>query len=230
MPDPAGNSGAIGIITVPTGHPNSFLILGARPILIDTGLPGSSGAILSALKEHSVDPRDLALIIITHAHIDHTGSVAALKEATGAPVLIHTRDAGYLRNGESAPAKPNALLGRLLRLLIGRKKLDPSLAVEPDIIIDGEYPLDAFGIPGRIIPTPGHTSGSISVILPGTACICGDLIMGMLPPSRPRISIFAEDPGEVIRSIRTILDTSTPVIYTGHGGPFTPQSLEELIR
>jgi glyoxylase-like metal-dependent hydrolase (beta-lactamase superfamily II) len=230
MPDPAGNSGSVEVITLPTGHANSFLIRGDRPVLVDTGLPGSSGAILSAFQEHSVNPQDLALIIITHAHIDHTGSVAALKKATGAPVLIHANDAGYLRNGESTPARPNALLGWLLRLLIGRKKPDPSLALEPDIIIDGEYPLGAFGIPGRIIPTPGHTFGSVSILLPGITCICGDLVMGMFPPTRPRISIFAEDPGEVTRSIRTILDTNIPVIYSGHGGPFTSQSLEELIR
>jgi len=230
MNDSPGNSGAIEIITLPTGPSKSFLILGARPILVDTGLPGNSEIILSALREHSLDPRDLALIVITHAHIDHTGSAAALKKATGAPVLIHTKDAGYLRNGGSAPARPNALLGRLLGLFIGSKKPDPALALEPDIVIDGEYPLDAFGIPGRIIPAPGHTFGSIAVVLPGTACLCGDLVMGMLPATRPRISIFAEDPGEIIRSIRTILDTNTPVIYTGHGGPFSSQSVEELIR
>jgi glyoxylase-like metal-dependent hydrolase (beta-lactamase superfamily II) len=38
--------------------------------------------------------------------------------------------------------------------------------------------LSAFGIEGTVIPTPGHTEGSISVILPRGEAIAGDLLMG----------------------------------------------------
>jgi hydroxyacylglutathione hydrolase len=213
---------------IPLGHANAFLIRGSRPIVVDTGLPGNAPKILAVLQDEDIRPWDLALIIITHVHTDHSGSAAALAGATGAPVLVHEREADRLADGASVPAVPAAFLGRMLGLMIGKHAPAPGLAIKPVIRIDGPYRLDAFGIDGEIIPTPGHTSGSISVLLATGECIAGDLVMGMLPAKRPRLPVFAEDPEAAKASIRTILDRKPAVIYTGHGGPFSCDQLEAL--
>jgi len=218
------------VIPIPLGHVNAFLIRGIRPMLVDTGFPGSAPKILAALHREGYKPWELALIVITHAHLDHTGSAAALAGATGAPVLVHTGEAEYLSTGTSAPVIPVSLTGRLLRLMIGKHALAPDLAVTPVIRIDAPYRLDAFGIDGIIVPSPGRTNGSLSVCLANGECIAGDLITGMFPPHRPRFPIFAEDAGTAKQSIRVLLDKRPATIYAGHGGPFSREQVEALLR
>src|SRR3981189_186427 len=64
--------------------------------LIDTGAPGSGNQILSAVP--GVDR-----IVLTHGHVDHTGSAAELLHATGAAVLAGAGDAAAIRAGAGLP-------------------------------------------------------------------------------------------------------------------------------
>jgi glyoxylase-like metal-dependent hydrolase (beta-lactamase superfamily II) len=214
---------------IPLGHANAFLIRGSRPILVDTGLPGNAPKILAALQAEGYKPWDLALIIITHVHTDHFGSAAALAGATGAPVLVHSCEADALTTGATLSAVPASLLGRMLALMIGKHAPAPGLAIKPVIRVDTPYRLDAFGTDGDVVPTPGHTRGSLSVQLATGEVIIGDLVMGMLPAHKPRLPLFAEDMDAAKKSLRTILDARPTVIYTGHGGPFTCDQLEALL-
>jgi glyoxylase-like metal-dependent hydrolase (beta-lactamase superfamily II) len=218
------------VVPIPLGHVNAFLIRGTRPVLVDTGLPGSSAKILSALQREGYKPWELGLIIITHVHLDHTGSAAALAGATGAPVLVHHAEADYLSSGASAPVIPASFIGRILRLMIGKHVPKPELGVTPVIRIDAPYRLDAFGIDGAILPTPGHTKGSLSVSLASGECIAGDLVTGMFPPGRARLPIFAEEPEMAKQSIRTLLKTEPKTVYAGHGGPFFAGEVAALLR
>ncbi|MEN6396955.1 MAG: MBL fold metallo-hydrolase [Methanoregula sp.] len=214
---------------IPLGHVNAFLIKGARPVLVDTGFPGNAPKILAALQAEGIMPWELALIIITHVHTDHSGSAAAIAGATGAPVLVHAQEAGNLAAGTSVPAVPAAFLGRMISLLIGKHAPEPELAIKPVICIDAPYRLDAFGIDGEVIPTPGHTRGSVSVLLATGECIAGDLVMGMFPAHKPRLPVFAEDIEGAKKSIRMLLDRKPASIYTGHGGSFSCDQLEALL-
>jgi len=86
----------------PQGLINCFLIKGHKKhILVDTGVPNSEGKILGQLKHHNLNPKDIGLIIVSHGHVDHFGSVAKLKEITGAPILAHPLDNGSYRTGKA---------------------------------------------------------------------------------------------------------------------------------
>lgn len=228
MPDPAPPAGSR-VRPISLGFVNAFLVLGKRPVLVDTGIPGSAPKILAAIREEGYEPRDLSLIIITHAHTDHFGSAAAVSEATGAPVLVHACEAGVLESGAGLPPVPVSFSGRIFALMIGKTAPSPALAVTPAIRIDAPYRLDAYGIDGVVIPSPGHTHGSLSILLAGGECIVGDLVMGIFPPGRPGLPIFAEDTGAVKQGIRRITDTKPSIIYAGHGGPFDCSQLEGLL-
>jgi len=228
MTEPVSTGSQPLVVPIRAGHVNAYLIRGTRPVIVDTGFPGSAPVILSALKKEGMQPWNVALIIITHAHVNHYGSAAALAGATGAPVLVHAREAGYLREGSNAPALPAAFLGKLLKLAIGNHAPAPDLAVNPVILVDAPYSLEPFGVKGRIVPTPGHTFGSLSVVLSSGESIVGDLITGMAPATKPRLPIFAEDPADARESIRTILEATPSIIYTGHGGPFTREQVQKL--
>ncbi len=69
------------ITQISLGMVNIFTLRGQDGyILVDAGNPNSADAILDKLKAHGIAPGDIRLIIITHAHVDHFGSAAALRE------------------------------------------------------------------------------------------------------------------------------------------------------
>ena len=201
---------------------NAFIVRGERVIIVDTGLPGFGEKILARMEEHGIKPGDVSLIIITHGHFDHYGSAAFLKEKTGAPVAIHKDDAGALRTGINPPLYPVGATGKVMEFVSGMMKKQKVQGMEPDILIEDEMDLAKFGIDGKVIPTPGHTAGCITVLLAGGCALQGDMIFGgLLRKHTPGFPYFCQDRAQLLKSIQFILDKNPKIIYAGHGGPFT---------
>jgi glyoxylase-like metal-dependent hydrolase (beta-lactamase superfamily II) len=216
------------VIQIPLGRANAFVIRGKRPVIVDTGYPGSAPAIIDKLTENGIDPKSVSLILITHGHADHFGSAADLKQLTGAPVAVHKLDAEAARKGQDPPLNPTGAIGRLLMPLLTRRGPAKAPPVEPDIFIEGEIDLKKFGLDGKIIHTPGHTAGSVSVILPGGEVIVGDLIMkGLVRFWQPNYPLFADNMAQLNESIKLILRKKPAKIFCGHGGPFDPKAVQQ---
>jgi hydroxyacylglutathione hydrolase len=223
------------VITISLGMVKAFLLKGDdSAILVDSGNPGQAARILEAMAEHGIAPEDIRLILITHGHTDHFGSAKALCERTGAPVAIHAKDAAALR-GESDDAdtlKPTGkLLGMLMRLGIRLPDAPPEAFLEPDLVFEEAWRLDAYGVAGEVIPTPGHTPGSVSVLLDSGEAIVGDIVMGkwMGIFRQPGAPIVAWDLERNFASLRAFLQEHKPhTIHTAHGGPFTLADLIQL--
>ena len=214
------------VIQIPLGRVNAFVIRGKRPVIVDTGYPGSAPAIIDRLTENGIDLKSVSLILITHGHADHFGSAADLRERTGAKVAIHKLDAEAARKGQDPPLSPTGAIGRLFISLLARRGPAKAPSFEPDILIEDEKDLNKFGIEGKIIHTPGHTPGSVSVILPGDEVIIGDLIMrGMLRWWQPNYPLFADNMAQLNKSIQLILQSKPAKIFSGHGGPFAPKAV-----
>ncbi|WP_405833561.1 MBL fold metallo-hydrolase [Streptomyces sp. NBC_00105] len=204
---------------------NAYLLLGRRPVLVDAGTPGSGRLIHDRIADHGVDPADLALIVITHGHIDHFGSAAELHRLTGAPVAGHTADLEPFRTGR--PLMPYLPTGPMGRLMNRNRKLhiaaDP---FEPEILITGETDLSDFGLAGRIMPAPGHTAGSVSVLTDDGDLVAGDLVansfMGLIP-GKPANPPFHDDPLGNLTSLRAMLDLGPSRLHVGHGTPLDPE-------
>src|SRR6478609_682120 len=94
---------------------NGYLLLGARPVLVDTGAPGDLKRILSGLNAHGIKPKDLSLILLTHGHSDHAGCAAELRRRSGAQIALHVGDITLVRNGRNGVLAVRDLLGRILR-------------------------------------------------------------------------------------------------------------------
>ncbi|HOU14910.1 MAG TPA: MBL fold metallo-hydrolase [Anaerolineae bacterium] len=205
----------------------------AGAILVDTGLPNQADRILKALAAQGVAPQDIRLILITHGHMDHIGSVKELHERTGAPVAVHSKDAGALRGEQDlAGVKPTTWLSALMMRVTARMAIsNPAPTLEPDIVFDEAWRLDDYGIAGEVIPTPGHSPGSISVLLDSGAAIIGDLAMGsMLFPKRATPPLIAWDLERNWASLRAVLDRHPTIIYITHGHPLTPDALHTLLK
>ncbi|AWI27760.1 MBL fold metallo-hydrolase [Streptomyces sp. ICN441] len=203
---------------------NAYLLLGRRPVVVDAGTPGSGGRIRDQIAAHGVDPTDVSLIVITHGHIDHFGSAAELHRLTGAPVAGHIADLGPYRSGRARePYLPTGPMGRLMAR--SRKLHLKAEPLEPGVLVRGETDLEDFGIDARIMPTPGHTAGSISVLTGRGDLVAGDLVansfMGLVP-GRPANPPFHDDPLHNLASLRRMLDLDPTRLHVGHGTPLEP--------
>lgn len=206
------------------GFANTFFIEGDNAsILVDTGLPGGEKAILGEYQRRNTP---LKLIVITHGHFDHIGSAAALKRETGAPIAIGAADAQALRTGISPMDKPVGVIARIMPFFMRSSTAEP---VEPDIVVEEDRSLQEFGIDGRILVTPGHTHGSISVMLDSGEAFVGDLIMGgffgKIRRRRPNLPPFEIGRSTIKDSTRHVLEQNPSVIYPAHGGPFDPKDV-----
>ncbi|MBC7224467.1 MAG: MBL fold metallo-hydrolase [Anaerolineae bacterium] len=216
------------VVPIRLGFVKAFLLLGQRPILVDCGLPGSAPRIVKALEAHGLRPEDLALLLITHAHTDHFGSAAALKEAAGVPVAVGRADAEALRQGRNPAGTPrNALLGFLQRLG-GRAGGAPPC--EPDILLEGDADLQPYGVDGQVLATPGHTPGSVSVLLADGQAVVGDLVMGgLLGRGKPSLPLLWDDLDAHRASLQRLLEAGPTRIHTSHGGPFHPDEVRAFL-
>ncbi|TDY19921.1 metallo-beta-lactamase superfamily protein [Paraburkholderia sp. BL6665CI2N2] len=195
------------IITIPIlpfGMVHCHLIIGeAGCVLVDTGTPGSEDKIERALAKHGRGFRDVSLIVVTHAHTDHAGAAARLREMTGAPILAHAGDLDYYERRKEMTYCVAHWWGPLF--LRSGVPSEPYLPFTPDILLqdNASFDLSRFGIDGVARHTPGHTAGSVSVELGSGDALVGDLVAsgvflgGLIRTSHALRPPFEDDPQAV---------------------------------
>jgi len=220
-------------LSVLGGHMvNAFLLMGRRPVLVDCGTPGTADRICDGITAAGVDPHDLEMIVVTHGHIDHFGAAAELHRRTGAPVAAHEADMPAYTAGHSnrRQRQPIGISGHLFSLTPPPNAKTEPVAVQT--VLTGEYSLKDHGIDGRIIPTPGHTAGSVSVLLDQGDLIAGDMISGGfvgLLRYRPSHPPFHDDPDQAVDSVREVLTMRPHTFHIGHGGPLAADGVRDWL-
>jgi len=120
-------------------------------ILIDAGLPQSARQIVDNIRTLGFDPRDIRSILVSHAHFDHVGGIAALQRQSGASVTASRDAARVLLEGTSFEDDP---------------QFGPDLPSFPPVervssSVD-EVSLGLGSASLRGLPTPGHTPGGMT--------------------------------------------------------------------
>ena len=192
-------------------------------VLVDCGVPRQEGAILRAIEQ--LGRGGLKLIFITHAHADHYGSAAALARLTGAPVAIHRADAQAMANGETSVRGSKRLRRTLTSLML---RLDPVTPVQADVLLDDGDSLAEYGVPGVVVHTPGHTSGSCCLVLGDGSGFVGDLVSAGRKPHLQHA--FVEDAEQLRQSYIRLRELKLRKVYAGHGQRvLAGEELERLI-
>jgi glyoxylase-like metal-dependent hydrolase (beta-lactamase superfamily II) len=210
----------IGLVDV-----SSYLIY--RPgeaILVDCGKSGSEVKILEVFEKFGLEPAMLKLLVLTHSHFDHAGSASRLKELTGCKVMIHRSEAERLRSGKSPIPSGTRWKAKLL-VGVGRifaRRLMKYPGAEPDLLVDDLIDLKNYGFPGSVIHAPGHTFGSMLVLMEGGELIAGDTLFGV--ENKQHFPPFAEDLSALVLSWKRIRELPVKTFYPAHGNHFSKES------
>ncbi len=198
-------------------------------IQMDAGYKSNVKKYLRLLKKQNIDPKAIKLIIVNHAHFDHVGGLKALKDISNAQVLVHENDANFLRKGISAEVKPTSFISKILINLLPNslKFFDP---VEPDIVIKDEYSLQEFGINAKVIHTPGHTSGTISIITEKGNAFIGCCAHGFPLRINSGLPTIAQDIEQVLSSWERIIKEGAKKIYISHGKPVNINKMKKILK
>lgn len=210
-----------------------YAVKGDGVILIDGGEPHKIGKLRQGLEMASIQPQEVRLIVLTHGHWDHIGSAKDIQLLTGAPVLMHQKDMHFIDEASISQPPGFTLWGKTIISLLSAYTANmhiPEFTVEI-VIGDEEVPLAEFGIPGKVVYTPGHSWGSISVLLDDGQVFVGDLGMNMFPMRlNPGLPIFGDDMEVVKKSWRKLLDLGARMVYPAHGKPFPAEIMKQAIE
>jgi glyoxylase-like metal-dependent hydrolase (beta-lactamase superfamily II) len=176
---------------------NVYLVMDEKPILVDAGM--MAGPILKNIKKF-IDPTKIEMIVLTHCHHDHSGAAPALKEATGAKLLLSEKEVGCVGDdlasvaylfGQQAPEyKVDEILKEGMVLDIGKWKLE-------------------------VMETPGHSLGSLCLYEKNEkALFSGDTVF---PDGNiGRTDMLGGNTAELVRSIERLAKLDVKTMYPGH--------------
>lgn len=204
------------IIQLLSGRSNVFLVkhYSGTSMVVDTGVKLVRRFLTDALTKYQ-NPRP-DYLVLTHSHFDHAGNAAFIRKSTGAKIVIHEAEADYLRTGGMKIPEGTYAFTRTLVSLA--HKVNFKLGSEPcivDVEIVGAYnPPDMPGI--QLIHTPGHSAGSMSIIIDDEIALVGDTMINVslfnvFPP-------FADNVEALKQSWQKLLETGCHSFLPAHGG------------
>ena len=216
------------VIGLSLGLARAYLLISSQGlVLVDAGSPGVAGRVIRLMRSLGRD--DLRLIYITHAHLDHYGSAAALRRLTGAQIAIHHADGQAMSTGATELGVARGR-GRIVQwtfpVLEALLKPEPAL---PDRLVEDGDSLEDFGLEAVVVHTPGHTSGSSCLLVEGRIAFAGDLLStnGGVHAQR----YYAEDWSLIPSSLHRLQTFEPEWVYPGHGPvPINGQELASLVR
>jgi glyoxylase-like metal-dependent hydrolase (beta-lactamase superfamily II) len=219
------------------GNPNES----SEFVLIDAGMPKSADEIKNMAAERFGENCRPALIVLTHAHFDHVGSLVELLEEWRVPVYAHELEIPYLTGKKDYPRGDSTVDGGLvseLSPMFPNHGIDISMHVKP-LPKDGTVP----GMPGwKWIHTPGHTPGHISLFREqDRTLIAGDAFVTVKQESLYKVitqkqeisgppKYFTTDWDAAYDSVKKLAALNPQLAVTGHGLPMSGEELTDSLQ
>jgi hydroxyacylglutathione hydrolase len=202
---------------------NVYLLqAGEQYILIDTGIAEVWTQLETALMKMGVLPDKLKLVILTHGDKDHAGNGYILQHRYGIKISMHKADLEMVKNGQPQQRHGSNMAGKF-SIWFDKRVASGFTCFEPDLFLSDEQNLESFGLFAKIMHTPGHTRGSISILTSTGELFVGDTFTNRKKPLPAHI---IQNDQELKVSLSKLTSTQARMVYPGHGKPF---KFEELI-
>lgn len=188
--------------------------------LVDTGLGSSVGRIQKALAALGSGPEDLKRIFLTHQHDDHVGGLPGLLEWAPNIELGATEHEAEVISGRRALDPPSNPVIRFL----ARNAKPPATPVQR-VLREGDL-VSGF----RLIPTPGHTKGHVSLLRDDDGLLFTADAFGVLL-RKLRVGVYkapCTDPPEAKRSAQKLLEAEFDTVLMSHGRPLYTDARRQL--
>ncbi|MEZ5104072.1 MAG: MBL fold metallo-hydrolase [Draconibacterium sp.] len=214
------------VIKILSGRSNVFLVTnGKKNILVDTSPTRKWSKLDRNLKSFNVSKIDL--LILTHTHYDHVENAFRVKKNYGVQVFVHQEEEYFIRTGKNKfPSGTNLFTRFLVRtlgaMLSNKFNFSPC---QPDVIIDSVFSLKKYGLNAYLLPTPGHSAGSISLIVDNEIAIVGDALFGVFKNSV--FPPFADDIKTLVKSWGKLLETDCSLYLPAHGSVKTKEEVQQ---
>jgi glyoxylase-like metal-dependent hydrolase (beta-lactamase superfamily II) len=185
-----------------------FLVDLGDLVLIDAGAGRSVPAILENIASLGLSPKGVAAVIATHCHIDHVGGIREVRKRTGCQVIAHELDAGAMESGDPIRTAADWYNSKLPPTPVDYKLSEVREVLKFE---KGEL---------LCLHTPGHTPGSISVILDndGQRVLFGQDIHG------PFSDAFGSNLAAWRKSMEVLLGLQADILCEGHFGVYRPET------
>ena len=180
---------------------------GTSRLLVDLGWPGRWGELAANLRRMDIPLKEIHYGLATHYHIDHAGAAQDLKNA-GVSLLVMDLQV------DAIP---------VMKTWIKPEDNYTEITTHDNRVIacgESRALLAQIGIAGEILPTPGHSDDSVSLLLDNGAVFTGDL-------TRPGF-IACEDPAVVAASWRLLREKGALRVHPGHGPIYPIQTLPNI--
>lgn len=176
---------------------NSYIVIDDTKIIIDPGHWRNLDNLLRNIREDGFDPKEIGLILNTHAHMDHCSANRDLKSKIEAKIAMHKLDAEFLPVAENiAKGFGDSLPKFTVDLLLGEQ------------LHTGTYTF-------KIIHTPGHTPGGICLYEPRTRTLfSGDTVFP--GGGIGRTDLEGGDPKQLAKSVATLSTLDVEMLCAGH--------------
>lgn len=220
------------VVRILDGRSNSYFISTASGnILVDTGTQNDQNRLLRHLRKLHLARELIDYLILTHTHFDHCQNAAFVKNKWNASIYAGHAEMEYPEKGFTPLPRgifsfTKFLIGIVDRLNVNYFKYEPftvDVPVDKDAILMKDEDIKV-----EIILTPGHSPGSVSLIIDNDIAIVGDAMIGIFENSI--IPPFADDAGNMVKSWTKLLNTGCRWFLPGHGHEITRPMIEKAIR